>query len=396
MVLVPYADRITASIAKWGPNAVTEMFNPEKWKEVAQWYRLTNNLKPINDLTLPYHFPMPDLEHVIHHTRGSRYWSLTDIKDAFFVVYMDPESRDCTTFSTPNGRWRFAVMPQGAQNSATFFAHIAQDTFGDIPRNRLINFIDDTTNHARKFITHYETQQLMYDALRKKCLVAKIAKSHYLYPSAKILGNIFSEYGRIPSANHVKAILDMAPPQSQGDVRSFLGLINFNREYLPNSKNYIGPLEDLLKKGVDVKTAWTEEEHGVAFRLAKLALTNAPCLLTIDVTKPFTLHVDACRIGRGLGAVLLQQNAQQHWRPGAYYSYRLKAGERTRCATELEAMGLIYSIRHWSKYLRVQAFGAIVDHHALLYLVTQPAKTSNVRLLNWISDLHASNTLPRP
>ena len=52
-------------------------------------------------------------------------------------------------------------------------------------------------------------------------------------------------------------------------------------------------------------------------------------------------------------------------------------------------MGLVYSIRQWSKYLRVQEFAAIVDHHALLYLVTQPAKTSNVRLLNWISDLHA-------
>ena len=32
---------------------------------------------------------------------------------------------------------------------------------------------------------------------------------------------------------------------------------------------------------------------------------------------------------------------------------------------------------------------AIVDHHVLAYLVSQPAKTSNVRLLNRISEAHA-------
>jgi RNase H-like domain found in reverse transcriptase len=163
--------------------------------------------------------------------------------------------------------------------------------------------------------------------------------------------------------------------------------VNFNREYLPNAKEYLAVFEDLLKLGTDVAEEWSKM-HDQAFDALKLALTSAPCRLAIDTTKPFVLHVDASRTGRGLGAVLLQQNERKHWRPVAYYSYKLKEGERTRCATELEAMALVYAIRHWSRYLRVQEFTAIVDHHALLHLVTQPAKTSNVRLLNWISDLH--------
>jgi hypothetical protein len=364
------------------------MFKPENRAEVATWYRLTNNLKPINDITKPFHFPMPDMEDIVHFTRGSRYWSITDIKDAFFVVYMDVGSRDATTFTTPLGRWRFTVMPQGAKNSATFFAKIASETFSGIPKGRLINFVDDTTNHSRRFLQHWLTQQEMYDALRSKCLVAKVSKSHFLYPTAKVLGSIMSEYGRTPSTNHIEAILQMAPPRTQAEVRHILGLVNFNREYLPNAKSYLAAFEDLLRTGVDVVEQWSKEIHGVAFESLKLALTSAPCLLTIDTTKPFVIHVDASRIGRGLGAVLLQKNEKGHWRPVAYYSYKLKDGERTRCATELEAMALVYAVRHWARYLRVQEFTAIVDHHSLLYLVTQPAKTSNVRLLNWISDLH--------
>jgi transposase InsO family protein len=388
LCLVPYHDRITKSITKWGANAVSEMFKPENRAEVATWYRLTNNFKPINAITKAFHFPMPNADDIYHYTRGARYWSLTDIKDAFFVVKMDDKSSQYTAFTTPGGRWEFTVMPQGAQNSPMFWSSIAADTFSHIPKDRLINFIDDTTCHSRRFLHHIESQQMMFDAMREKRMVSKLSKCHYLYPSAKILGQIMSEFGRTPSPESIQPILDMAPPRNIGDLRSLLGLINFNLDYLPMAKNFLGPLQELLKKDADVARDWNES-HDIAFEQAKQALTSAPCLLTIDITKPFVVHVDACRVGRGIGAVLLQQNERGDWRPVAYYSYRLKEGERTRCATELEAMALVYAIKHWSSYLRVQEFSAIVDHHALLYLVTQPAKTSNVRLLNWISDLHA-------
>ena len=386
---VPYHDRITKDIAEWGANAVTEMFKPENHAKVATWYRLTNNFKPINAITKRYHFPMPDMADVLHHTKGSRYWSITDIKDAFFTVHMEEASREYTTFTTPGGRYQFTVMPMGAQNSPMFWSKIATETFSHIPKSRLINFIDDNTNHAKRFYMHYETQQEMYDAMRSKKMVCKVSKSHFLYPSAKILGHIMSEYGRTPDPEKVQPIMDMIPPRSVAELRSILGLINVNKDYLPLNKNYLGPLEELLKKDADVVQDWRPEYHGKAFQEAKLALTSAPCLLTLDITKPFVLHVDACRVGRGIGAVLLQQNHKGDWRPVAYYSYRLTEGERTRCATELEAMALVYAIKYWSPYLRVQEFTAIVDHHALVYLVSQPAKTSNVRILNWISELHA-------
>ena len=50
-------------------------------------------------------------------------------------------------------------------------------------------------------------------------------------------------------------------------------------------------------------------------------------------------------------------------------------------------MTLVYAIRHWSPYLRLQKFTAIVDHHALVWLVTRPARASNGPILHWIADL---------
>ena len=395
LVLVPYNDRIKASITKWiaaDLNPVEQMFKPSNYKEVSQWYRLTNNLKAVNDVTVPYRYPMPDQEDPKHFTKGSRYWSSTDIKDAFFCVNLHPDDRDKTAFTTPRGRFRFTVMPQGATNSPPFFSHVAQDTFSPIPKSHLLNFIDDTTNHSKTFKQHLITQQLMYDALRGKRLIMKVSKSHFLQDSIRVLGYIFSEFGHTPDPVHIKSIMEMAPPTDQTGVRSFLGLMNFNNKYIPRFSELTGPLNDLLCKETngqptDVQALWKDEIHGEAFRQSKIALTSAPCMMAIDVTKPFMLHVDSCKNGRGPGAVLLQQNEESDWRPVSYFSCRLRKGETSWSATELEAMGLVYAIRYWSPYLKVQKFTAVVDHHALIWLVTRPAKTANGRILHWISDL---------
>ena len=78
---------------------------------------------------------------------------------------------------------------------------------------------------------------------------------------------------------------------------------------------------------------------------------------------------------------------QNDRRSVAYYSNKLTGVERGHSATELEAMSVVMSIRHWASYLRIAKFTALVNHHALVFLFNKPAKTNNRRILHWISDL---------
>ena len=80
------------------------------------------------------------------------------------------------------------------------------------------------------------------------------------------------------------------------------------------------PLYDLIKKGVVVATEWDETIHGEACQKIKDALTSRPVLMQVDNTRPFRLKVDACRVGRGIGSILEQQNAEGKWQPVSYYS----------------------------------------------------------------------------
>jgi hypothetical protein len=179
------------------------------------------------------------------------------------------------------------------------------------------------------------------------------------------LGHVIISRGRCPNPTHIEALLDIATPECEGDVLRILGLLNYNRDYIPALAAEVAVLSDLLKRDTDIPAVWKSEIHGVALNRVKLLLTSAPFLQLPDPTKPFRIHVDGCLNGRGKGAILLQQsqtwippegadleNIQIPWTPVAYWSKKLTDVERrTMSATEVEAAAMHDAIMHWSNYL---------------------------------------------
>jgi hypothetical protein len=102
------------------------------------------------------------------------------------------------------------------------------------------------------------------------------------------------------TSDYIKVIMDMVPPTDQTGVKSSMGQLNFNRGHVPRFNDLTDTTSDLLCKEtngelIDVAKLWKDHLHGEEFRLWKAALTSAPCLMTIDSAKPFTLQVDSCK-----------------------------------------------------------------------------------------------------
>jgi len=93
-------------------------------------------------------------------------------------------------------------------------------------------------------------------------------------------------------------------------------------------------VEEILWKGVDIEKAWGPAQDA-SFEKLKEVITTAPVLVLPNVMKKFRVHVDACRVGRGIGAIMLQLDEQivlreqrEVWRPVAYWSRSLSKEER--------------------------------------------------------------------
>ena len=102
------------------------------------------------------------------------------------------------------------------------------------------------------------------------------------------------------------------------------------------------PLNELLKK--DVPWDWTPARQ-LAFETLKGRITQAPVLTMPDYEKPFELEVDASNYA--LGAVLNQQDINNHIHPVVFYSSTLSAAERNYGVYDKELLAIHRPLKHW-------------------------------------------------
>ncbi len=86
-------------------------------------------------------------------------------------------------------------------------------------------------------------------------------------------------------------------------------------------------------------------------------------------------------LGLGLGAVLSQEQPDGSTRPLAYASRTLQPHERNYAVTEMEALGVVWAIKHFRQYLYGHHCHVHTDHEALKSLLNSPHPSG--KLARW-------------
>ena len=123
---------------------------------------------------------------------------------------------------------------------------------------------------------------------------------------------------------------------------------------------------------------WTSQCQAAFDRLRKL-LTESPLLSYPDFTQPFLLETDASI--DGLGAVLAQRKADNLVHPIAYASRTLLAHERNYGISELEGLGVVWTVKHFRHYLYGHKCDVYTDHEAHKALINTPHPSG--KLARW-------------
>ena len=146
--------------------------------------------------------------------------------------------------------------------------------------------------------------------------------SHFVVQEGKLLGHLVSADGIRIDPERVKAILKISLPRSKKDVQSFIGKIIFLRWFMPNFVETIKQITAMLKKDQEVK--WTAEAIN-SFEKIKIALTEAPVLVSPDFSKEFLTFSFASE--DTLATVLLRKNNDGLDQPIAFFSKTLRDSE---------------------------------------------------------------------
>jgi hypothetical protein len=117
----------------------------------------------------------------------------------------------------------------------------------------------------------------------------------------------------------VSGVADWPTPINKKEVQSFVGFINFYRQFISDFLHHACALFDLTMK--DVRFIWGLPQEDSFMKLKELVILS-PVLVLPDDDLPFRLEADGS--GIATGAVLSQQSRDDKaWHPVAFLSKAL-------------------------------------------------------------------------
>ena len=242
---------------------------------------------------------------------------------------MAPESIEKTAFPTHSGLYELVVMPFNAPST---FQRLMETVLRGLPRDICTVYLDDILVMGTTFEEHLCNLRCVFDHLRDAGLRLKPSKCYLARKEVEYLGYVISDCRVAADTKKIKAFKEFPTP---------VGLASYYRRFICNFSKVANPLFALTK---GVAYEWTKQCQDV-FESLKDLLTTSPILAFPNFSKGFLLATDAS--GIGLGAVLSQVQEDGSIRPIAYVSHTLQKHECNYGATELEVLGVVWTVKYF-------------------------------------------------
>lgn len=340
-------------------------------------YRFCADFRGLNAVTKIPVFCMPLVQENLDRLNGNQYFSFVDLKDAYYHIEIKPEDKHKTGIVTPFGTYQYERLAFGLAGSPYTFTRVMDEVLMGLGNITCLVFMDDILIFGRSMQEHTERLREVFERLRTAKLTLNLEKCHFAKDSVEYLGHCVTRAGVKPSQDKVKAIREYPRPRNVTEVRSFLGLSGYYRQYIPRYAEISQPLTQLTRK--DHKFCWDRAQEE-AFNRLKTEISSDTVLAypSMDHSHEFRLHTDAS--DHGISAVLTQVQEGKE-RPISYASRQLNATERNLTVTEKELLAVVYGTKQFRCYLYGRKFTLVTDHRALCWLLK--LRDPSAKLTRW-------------
>ncbi len=163
----------------------------------------------------------------------------------------------------------------------------------------------------------------------------------------------------------MQAILAIQPPTNVKELRHFLGMVKYYRDFWARWSKMLAPLNSLVgecgqtkvtrAKGTK-KVPWHwDEVHQRAFEHIKATIAREVILAYPDYSKVFKIYTDTS--SKQLGAVITQEN-----RPIAFFRRKLSTTQRKYSVTKIELLAIVETLKELKGMLWGQSMKVFTDH----------------------------------
>ncbi|KAG6510263.1 hypothetical protein ZIOFF_028272 [Zingiber officinale] len=156
---------------------------------------------------------------------------------------MDPDSVPWTAFWVPDGLFEWLVMPFGLKNAPTIFQHKMDNCFRGTEKFIAV-YIDDILVFSENEEEQREHLKVLLKICKQNGLILSPTKMKIGSPTIEFLGATIG-HSKIKLQPHIiskVADFNNQDLQTTKGLRSWLGILNYARSYIPNLGKILGPL----------------------------------------------------------------------------------------------------------------------------------------------------------
>ncbi|XP_058192071.1 uncharacterized protein LOC131309457 [Rhododendron vialii] len=261
-------------------------------------------------------------------------------------IMMSHEDREKTTFTTPWGTYCYRVMPFGLKNAGATYQRMATTLLRDMMHEEVEVYVDNMIVKLKERERHYEALQKFFERIRQYKLRLNPQKCTLGVTAGKMLGFLITQRGIEVDPSKIQAIVQISPPKTEKEVRSFLGKVQFISRFISKRTAIYEPLFKLLKKGTNFE--WNQDCQQ-AFEAIKEYLQNPHVLSPPILGKPLILYLSVT--DTSMGCMLAQENNAKVECAIYYLSKKMTDYETRYTPLEKTCWGLVWATMKLRHYL---------------------------------------------
>ena len=351
-----------------------------------QW-RFVADYKNLNKCTSMEHWPLPNIKDILLRLGEQRpkYFCVMDLTSGYHQAPISKECIPFTAFMTDSGIYEFVRLPMGLKGAGSYFQKaLSTEVFAGLIQLECELYLDDLispSNDEEECIARLET---LFQRCEQKNITLHPDKCKFGLSEVEYVGHTIDENGIHFTRSRLDSILNFAIPNSQKDLKSFLGFANYFRDHVQNYAMISASLYAMTKHyNRKAKLKWTDESKE-AYDKVLNAVHNCPALFFIDEYSPIFLHTDASDYG--CGAYLFQVRISEEFPQGkefpiAFISKSFDERMSRWDTPQKEGFAIFHALDKLDYLLRDRHFTIRTDHANLTKL--KHSYSTNKKVQRW-------------
>jgi hypothetical protein len=335
--------------------------------------RLCVDFRILNQATVPMVYPMRNIKALLARLAGRTWFAKFDLFKGYHQIPVASDTIPLLAFAVPWGLYEYVRMPFGPCNGCAVFQQTMDTVLGPLLFTICEIFVDDLVVFGDSLAELLTNCRLVLERLHRCNLRVRPNKCLIGVKSISYLGFEVSAAGLSITPERKAALANLQPPTSKKLLRSFLGFVNYFKDFVEGFATLCKPFFAAISS--PEKFEWSASLDAL-FTSVKHKLVHANILFFVDYSIPMTLRTDASDLGIGGYLYQVVDGSIRH------IQFISKAFDAVQCrwaTIEQEAFAVYYCILAIAPHVMGHHFRVQTDHRNLLFL----EKATAPKLIRW-------------